>query len=319
MAQAQGANARIIYESESAYGTTPVAGAAIVLPFISETLDQSRGLNQTNIIRASRQPTKPTRGNKDVTGSINMELNPYMGTILKHIMGSVNTTGAGPYTHTIKIGTLPVSLCIEKGFTDIAQYFLYNGCRINKAALEINSDGYVPFSIDIRGKKETVAGAAFDATPTDLGHLPFEGFEATLQEGWGAFAIATKVTMEILNNLDGGNYVIGGAGERRALPAGAAVVQGVITALFEDLTLYNKAVNFTESSLKITLTRGTGVGGAGNESLEIFAPELVYKQKSPPISGPQGVLVEMNYVGFYDNAAEAAALQMVLKNTQVTL
>jgi len=322
MPQAQGANTQIIYDQETTFGSSPGSPDAKLLPFISEGLGQKRPLIRTDIMRANRNLTKPTRGSKDVSGSITMELNPYLGILLKHLLGSVSTTGAGPnYTHTIKVGTLPVSLCIEKGFTDITtpQYFLYNGCRVNRASFEFNPDSYVNTVFDFLAKKETVSGTSLDGTPTDLGHLPFEGAEMTLEEGGASIAYVSKLTMEISNDLDGSNYVIGGGGERRALPAGKCAVTGRLTALFEDVTLYNKAVNATESSLRVILTRGTGAGTAGNESLEIKATELLFEQNAPVISGPKGVLVELPFSAFYDNAAETTQLQMILKNTQATL
>lgn len=321
MPQAQGANAKVIYDQEATYGTTPGAPASKVLPFVSEGLSQGRPLVRTNIIRANRNLTKPTRGNKDVVGTIKSELNPFVGIILKHLLGANVDSGAGPYTHTIKVGALPVSLCVEKQFLDLAtpEYFLYNGCRINKASFEFKGDGYIPIDLDCVAQKETITTSSFHASPTDYGHLPFEGFEATILEGGSSIATISDIKMDISNDLDKSGYVIGGLGQLRALPAGKTTVTGTLTALFEDLTLYNKAVNFTESSLKITLSRGDGLGSAGNESLEIFVPELMYEQKTPPISGPKGVLVEMPFSGFYDNSGEATSIQMILKNTQVTL
>jgi hypothetical protein len=321
MSQAAGANARIMVDVETAFGTTPSSTNGLVLPFISEGISAKRALTRTNIIRLTRDLTKPTRGSKDIGGNINTELNPYMGTLLKHLLGAC-TSGAGPpYTHTIKVGALPVSLCLEKAFLDLAipEYFLYNGVRINKGSFEINSDGYVGFNLDFLGKKRTIGTSSFDATPTDLGHVPFESFEASIKEGGGAIATVTKIAFDVSNDLDGGNYVIGGLGERRAIPEGKCAVAGILTALFEEVVLYGKAVAFTESSIEITLSRGTGAGGAGNESLVITIPEVVYEEKDPIISGPKGIVVEMPFTAFYDNASEATSLQMVLKNTVATL
>ena len=319
MAQAEGSNSQIIYDVEATFGTTPVAPDAKSLPFLSETFGEKRPLLRSNVMRGNRNLTKPVRGNRDPSGAINLELNPFMGIFLKHLLGTV-TTGAGPpYTHTIKVAALPVSLCIEKGFTDIAQYFLYNGCRINKGSFEFNPDGFVAFNVDIIAQKETVSGSPFDATATDLGHLPFEGFEATIEEGGASIAYVSKLSFDVSNDLDGSNYVIAGAGLRRTLPAGKCSVTGTLTALFESITLYNKAVNFTESSIKAILSRGTGAGSAGNESLEIFIPEVVYERKAPAISGPKGVLVDMPFTAFYDNSAEVSSIQMILKNTQATI
>jgi hypothetical protein len=321
MPQATGANAKIIYDVESTYGSTPGAPASIVLPFVSENLTQKRALFRTNVMRGNRNQVVPKRGNKDVGGSITTELNPYMGKPLKHLLGANVTTGAGPYTHTMKIGALPVSLCFEKQYLDLGtpQYALFNGCRIGRGSFSFGNEGVIPLTLDIIGKKETLSGSSFHGSPTDLGHNPFDMFEATILEGGSSIAIVSSVSLDISNDLDGGMYVIGGAGERRALPEGVTAITGTLTALFEDATLYTKAVNNTESSLKITLSRGNGLGSAGNESLEILVPELVYEQNSPQIAGPRGIVVELPFSAYYDNAAETTSLQMILKNTQATL
>ncbi len=320
MAQARGSATQMIYDQEATFGVTPASPDAKTLYFISEGLSAKRGINKSNVIRGNRNAVKPTRGNKDAGGNINTELSPYMGTILKHLLGSVATTGAGANkTHTIKVGSLPVGLCLEKGFTDISQFLLYNGCRINKASLEFNSEGVIPFNLDFLAKKRTASGSSFDTTPVDLGHVAWDMMEATIEEGGSSIAIITKTTMDIENDLDGGSYVIGGQGERVSIPEGSLLVSGVVTAFFQDLTLLNKAINFTESSLRIILTRGTGDGTAGNEYFEVKVPELIYEEKDPIVTGPKGVLVELPYAAYYDNSSEASSIQMVLKNTQATL
>jgi hypothetical protein len=321
MPQATGTNAKVIYDVETTFGVTPATPASVVLPIVSEAMAEKRNLIKTNVIRGNRNQTMPKRGNKDVGGSITTELNPFMGKLFKHLLGSNTTTGTGPYVHTMKVGALPTSLCIEKQFSDLAtpQYFLYNGCRINKASFDFGTEGVIPLVFDFIGKKETMSTASFHASPVDYGHIPFDMFEASIQEGGAAIASVSHIKLDIENQLDNGIYVIGGNGERRAIPEGSTLVSGTVTALFEDVALLNKAINYTESSLQVTLSRGNGLGSAGNESLDILLPEIIYGKASPLVSGPKGVLVELPISAFYDNASQATSIQMVLKNTQASL
>jgi hypothetical protein len=319
--QAAGANARYGYQAETSFAVPPVTPDLTSLYVLEgESLSEKRNLFKSNVIRSNRNPTRPKRGNREVSGSIPTELSPFQGTLLKNIFGSNTTTGAGSNkTHTMKIGALPVGLTIEKGFSDINQFFLYNGCRINKASFEFGTEGIVPMTLDFIGAKSTVSGASFDATLTDLGHDPWDMFECTIQEGGLAIAFVSNVKIDIENELDGGSYVIGGAGVRRAIPEGATLVSGVVTALFEDATLLNKAINYTERALKLTFSRGDGLGTAGNESLELWLPELVYERKDPLISKKGGILIELPFAAYYDNDAAATAAQCLLKNTQATI
>jgi hypothetical protein len=301
-------------------GIVGLSGEALILPFISEGLKVSKNLISSNVIRSSRQPQRPSRGNKEVAGDIQIEYNPYMQRILKHALGSYSVAGAGaPYTHTFTIGTLPTALIIEKGFTDIAQYFRYNGCRINSLSMDIKPEGAITGSIGIMGAKETIDTLPYDSDPVDYGHIQFEGFDITITEGVTALGTATAINFTLENNLDGSVFVLDGTGERYSMPSGKAKVTGKLTALFEDTTLYNKGVNNTETALVITLTKGTGAGTAGNEKLTIHMDEMIFKQDSPVISGPTGVVLDLSFEAYYDNGAGVSALWMELLNAEADL
>lgn len=321
MSQAIGARGQLVIQEEATYKTDPATPDVKKVHFISESLKLSRSLIDSNTITGSREASKPTLGNKDVSGDIKLELQAYMALLLKAAFGSVTTTGTGPYTHTFKIGASLPSLLIEKGFTDIGQYFKYNGCKVNKFGLSVTAEGFQEVSIDIIGAKETTSSSPFDSTPLDLGKQSFDGFLiSTIEEGGAAIANVVGVDgLTLENNLDGSVYVIGSAGERSSLPEGKVKVSGTLKALFQNLTLYNKAVNSTESSLKVIYRFGTGAGSAGNESLELFVPELIYSPNAPIISGPQGVYVELPFTAYYDNSATATTFQAILKNTQATI
>lgn len=299
-------------------GIVAMNADAQIIPFKSESLRLSRNLNSSQVIRNTRNPNKPSRGNTSVAGDISTELSPYMTTLFKHLLGSVTTTGASPYTHVFKVGSLPVGLSIEKQFTDIAQYILYDGCRVGSFKTTVNAEGIIECSFGFMGAKENTATTVtgLDGNPTDHGHNPFDAFEATIEEGGSSIATVSMFDLNFEQNLDGNNYVIGGGGERRSLPAGIVKVSGNIKALFETMALYTKAINHTETSLKVTLTKGDGLGSAGNESLEIHLEELLYAPNAPVISGPQGVLVELPFEAYYDNGSNASALQITIKNTQ---
>lgn len=294
-----------------------------IVPFISESLKLSRSLERSNVIRDDRQPQAPTRGNVEVGGDITTELNPHMTTLLKHLMGAVETTDltGGKYSHAFTIDDLPAGLSIEKQFTDILQYIIFNGMKVNSLKISCKAAGKIDTSLGLMGAKENTATtlSGLDSDPTDWGHTPFDAFEAAIEEGGSSIATVLDVEFELANDMDGSIFCIGGGGERGALPAGIAAVSGKITAMFENLTLYNKAVNHTESSLKLTLTKGTGDGSAGNELIEFHFEELIYKPDTPVISGPKGVLVEMPFECYFGSGSNGSALKITVKNTQASV
>lgn len=321
MPQARGSAARIQIQQETTFKQTPTPADGKLLYFKSESLRSTRNLITSETIRGNRNPVKPVLGNMAVEGDIVMELSAYMGIIFKATLGTVNTTGNNPYTHVFTIANTLPSFTIEKGFTDLGIYHLYNGCKVNSLRLNVVPEGFQEVTVTFMGAKETVNSTSFDSTPTDLGFVPFDGFSiATIEEGGSSIAYVTAIDgLTITNNLDGNSYVIGGQGERRYLPEGIVAVSGTLRALFESGALYQKALNSTETSLRIVYRFGTGDGSAGNESLEIFIPELIYQPQAPVISGGGGIVVELPFQAYYDNAAGASAIRITLKNTTATI
>jgi hypothetical protein len=317
-----GSNTQMLYQAEAAFGVTNPTPDAIVMPIVSEGLDAKRNLIRSNVIRAGRNPQKPKQGKLSLGGSISTELNPFMGVLLHHAIGTVVTTGAGTNkTHVIKIGALPPSLSFEKGFLDLTtpEFFLMNGLRTNKMGFEIGPEGPLPVSMDYIGRSVTPGITSFDSTPTDFGHLGWDMSEVALLEGGSALSIGAKVAFDINNDCDGDMYVIGGNGLRHSIPEGASLVEGVLTALFENMSIVNKAINFTTSSISAALTRGTGDGSAGNEYIEFLMQELIYGMALPLVKGPKGVIVEIPFSAFWNSGAAGSALQVTLKNTQATI
>ncbi|MFU8883103.1 MAG: phage tail tube protein [Rhodobacterales bacterium] len=320
--QARGAKAQILIQQETAYKTLPTTPAAQRVNFISCDLRATREQEQSQTLRGDRNPSRAIRGNTDVAGNLVTELQAYNALLWKAILGSVTTSGeAAPYTHVFKIGDTLPSLMIEKGFADIGQYFRYLGCKVASMSFSVTPSGFQNQSISFVGAKEAVATGVFDANPANLGKQSFDGFAiATIQEGGVDIANVVGIdNLTINNDLDTEQYSVGGAGERDDLPEGLVTVSGTLRARFTSMALYTKAINDTESSLLIKYQLGTGVGTAGNESLEIVIPELTYAPSSPAVDGPRGVLVELPFVAYFEDGTGSSALQVTLKNTQATV
>ena len=312
MTWAKGSKAQLIFDEETTYKSDPATINGRVIPFVRESIASKRNLIESVSITADRNRKSPSKGNLDISGEIEVELSDTaFSWLLKHLLGSVTTTGtADPYTHTLKVGALPVGLVIEKGFTDIGQYFKFNGCRIAGATFNIPTEGICTATFRIAGAKETVSTTPYDSTPTSYSHVPFTSAMVTPLEGGAAINNLKEVTISIDNDLDTDGYTLGSGGERRELPEGFAIVTGELVYLFEDVTLYNKALNLTESSLKITMDRGVTPA----RSIEILLPEIVYEPNAPVIESPKGIIVRQPFRAYYDNAPEGTSFQIVIKN-----
>jgi hypothetical protein len=314
MTQIQGSSVRIIYATENNFNVKSPNTDYQVLPFVSEGLRLNRNLISSRTIRSSRNPQAPVRGNVDVSGDISFELAPQHGRILRHALGALNSGVGGTYEFTI--GTLPEGMTIEKQFLGVGggyEYFQYTGCKINSLKMAFKAEGMIECSASIMGANEVLSATPADASPSDMGHDPFDGFQATITDINGAtIGNVTEIDFSVENNLDGSSYIIDGTGKRKSLPAGTAKVTGNLKCLFEDVTLYNRAINHTESSIKIVLQRGTGAGTDGNEKLTIEIAEVLFHPQAPVVGGPQGVLVELPFEAYYDDNASASAIKMTL-------
>lgn len=227
------------------------------------------------------------------------------------------TKAATTYKHTIQFGGKLPSLLIEKGFTDIAQYFKYNGCVCGKMSLACKPEGFQELAFEFAGQMEEIDTTSFDASATDLGKVSFTGFQAAIEEGEAEIANVKTVSMEVENSLDTDQYVIGGQGLRSGLPEGRCKITGAVEALFENTALYAKALAFTTSSLEIEFTTGTGAGSEGNEKMTISVPHLKYGREAPAISGEAGVLVKLPFESFY--TAGSSMCTITLLNTQLSI
>ncbi len=315
MGQQKGANVKIQIDTETTFKATPGSPDGLYLPFVSESVRSSQNLNDSRTIRSSRNPSMPSAGKIDVAGDVSFEWSWVYGRILKHIFGGAATTGAGPYTHTFTIGALPAGMVIEKYFPDITatnKYQVFNGCKINQFRLSCGTEGMIDASISVMGAKETAAAASIDATPRDLGHYAFDAFKAVINEGGSALGYATKLDLVFENNLDPNAFVIDGTGQRYSLSEGQSKVSGTLTAIFESMTLYDLAVAGTERALSIEFSRGTGAGTVGNEKCTFLIDELRYRRQGPIVQGPTGLLVELPFVGYYGDDADASALRCVV-------
>jgi hypothetical protein len=198
---------------------------------------------------------------------------------------------------------------MENAYTDLgtAKYNLFKGCKVSSFALTVGGDGELVATLGILGKVDSMEAASMDSSPTSITLARLNNFQAALTEGGSTIANATELTINLNFPMDT-IYVIGGSGQIGSLPEGKVEVSGNIKTLFEDTSLIDKAIALTESSLKLTIT------GSASSVFELEIQELYYERNSPDIPGPQGMLVDLNFQGFYANGSEASGIVARLTN-----
>lgn len=310
MAEQKGSTVEIIIGEESAFDTAPAAG--FLVPVNTFGLRANRPKNTPDTLTGTRNPAAPYDGNLAVSGSIVVPIDsaamPYW---LQFMFGDSTPTGSDPYVHEFKIGSSMPSFAIEAGYTDLAtdKFDQFTGCKVASFGIEVGGDGELVGNLEVAGAGESLENSSFDGSPTTVTLARLKNFQAAMTEGGGALAIATALSINIDFGLDLDKYVIGGAGALGRIPEGNVAVSGNIKTLFEDTALLDKAVAGTESSVKLTVT------GSASSVFELEIQELEYERNSPDIQGPTGLLVDLNFQGFYANGAEASAIVARVTNS----
>lgn len=197
-------------------------------------------------------------------------------------------------TDLLKVGTTQKSMFIERRFADISKFLLYNGCVANTLSLSMTPGQIVTGSVGLVGSKLTTSSSEVATPAAATTDDAFSGFEGVLLEGGTEIAIVTSVSLNLTNGVEA-NFVIG-TDETPQLSTGRSNLTGTLTAFFEDLTLLDKFINETESSLRITLT------DPAFKLLQINAPRIKYNGGDVPVSGEQSLQIDMPFQALLSTA-----------------
>ncbi len=309
----RGATAPIHIDFEAAFGVTNTSKSPVLLPYNSCDLAGSQELVTPETITGTRNPVPPFAGKIDVAGNLVVPLDcTIFGHLLRWMFGAPSSSGTTNYTHIYKVGLTQPSCTVERIFTDLTRYALYNGVMVKSATIEIQATGELTCRLALLGASRADSGTATLTTPATPTLARLQGRQVAIYEGaaqsFSALPYGTKLTINIDFGLDGETYVIAGGGQRRYMAPGIVSVSGTLSGLFEDAALLTKATDLTETGLKATIAIGA------NNALEIVIPELHFEEKTPAVTGNKGVLLELNYKAFVADDSDATPIKVTLKN-----
>ena len=311
MPQGQGSSVSLRIGKEVSYGTT--GATSYEVPF-SPTLDfkETQALNDSSVIRGTRNMDRSFLGFKAVDGSLSIPLDTKSAP--KFLEGFFNAPTSvdnldGSYTHTFKVNDTAIpSYFLEVAHIDLGLYYLHNGIKMNSFDVSFGGDGELLMNINAMGQK-TTKGIAQALVPTALvNNVKFEQFQAVIT---GATSVK-DLSLNYTNNLDGSQYTIGDGGTRGDIPLGMAGVTGSFTALYEDDTLLAAARNNVDQALNITLTNGVSI-------LAFDMLEVVLEPTGVTVDSPQGLTQTFNYTAFWRAGADSSALTVKLTNDSATV
>lgn len=309
MTQQRGANVDVVIGFETTFGTAALIGLQMSVNSID--IKPAQTINTAQTLQGNRNPVQPFRGNKDVNGTIVLPVDSAAFWYwFKAMFDDPVTTGTGPYVHEYKVPTTQPSITIEEQFEDLAtpQYFQYLGCKVSSFSIDVGGDGELVATIGIVGSNYAIdTSTCFTTSITAVAIDRVSNFQAALTEGGSSLSNGTNLSISLDMGLDLDTFVIGGSGIRGEMAEGIVGVAGSLTTLFEDIVLLNKAINSTESSLKLTITDGTYI-------FELEIQELEYAVTAPSVDGPQGLKAALSFQGFYANGSETSAIVARLTN-----
>lgn len=298
---------------ETAYGTPP-SQPAVLLPYSSASF--SWAFDQ--VVDSARRgiPVKDFhayRGAGRVEGSLEFPVYPEeIGYFLLAILGSVETSGTGPYTHTFSLNTTsnPPSLAIwdRTGVKD----YIYKGLLVNEVTFSWNAaEGFLNASVSMLGKApEGVTSVTF---PDDATSQPFLGWMADLTIGTtqhyeriseGEIRLAREVAL---------HYGCDGSPSPSEAFMDVLEVSGRFTTKLESETDLNRYLQSVKEQVELVFTYGSG---QNLKSLKFTMPRVDFGDEALELDrGGTYVTFVYGFRALYDQTT-STVIEIELKNSK---
>lgn len=201
----------------------------------------------------------------------------------------------------IKNDTTQSSFVIEKEYTDLTSplvFARYTGCMVDTFTFTVPSDNIVTGSFGILGKIEASAIVTLPtlvtkiAAPANEVMAGIEDITAVMEPNSADSGFAsTQFSITLANNLRQ-RLQIGTLGPI-SVGSGTVDVTGTLQAYFDSVTIIDKHLNFTDSSLAIQFADSTGKGYV------IDLPRVNYDSANRVASGQNtDILADMTFSAF---------------------
>lgn len=297
MAFAQGSRSRLSYIAEATFGTTPATGNFNTLPFTSHSLNMTKERVAGTDIQADRMSRVDRHGNRQVAGDIVADLRA--GDFDDLLKAAMLAGGADWTADVIKVGTTPTYFSIEDFADDIDQARMFSGCSVNTLSVSLAPNAMVTGTFGIVGKDMTITTTTTGRTQTAIDDAsPFDSYSGDLEIGGSVAAIVTAMDFTLTNSF-APTFVVGDD-STPALEVGDAVVEGTISAYFQDADLINRFILETETSLKVTV----GDNASTPNTMEFFFPRCKINSADVGVDGPTSRVISLSFVALRDDTTE---------------
>ena len=221
---------------------------------------------------------------------------------LETVPNAIASTEAGVKNVTltlqpsVKGGTNKRSFTFQREFGDIDKYARFTGCMVNTLALSLKPNAIVTGTLGIVGKTATYAGTTLDASPTaSQTDSPLDAFTGALYENDVSIGLITGIDLTLDNGANP-NFVVGSPFASN-VTLGRSNLTGTVTAYFQDMTMLNKFINETASSIEVYL----GAGTYGSNSYRVYIPRLKYGSADNTVNDEGPIEMRMDFQALLDS------------------
>lgn len=291
---------------ETTYGTA-VTSFDVYMEALSESVQKEIAFERIQTIRTEstrkiEELNTAIRGDVEVVGNYQDLAHAFYA-----LLGSVDTTGAGPYTHTTPastgIATRP-SWTVEISRDTTAQTWRYAGCILTGISVSVAVDQVMRGTLSFIGKSEatglisTATYAALDVV------LPKE---CTMNFS-GSSVDAISFNLSAAYPVDE-PYTLGSTSFAKTPESNDVLaVTGDVTVLFDDMTEYNFFDGSTDVDLQLSATNGT-------EKFIVNLDKARLTQATPHLEGRARLQATYAFETYFNTTA-TENMQVVVVNDQ---
>ena len=269
-----------------------------------EDIETIRGYSTREVVKLS----------EIVSGDVEILANyDGIGILYKHLLGSVDTAGTDPYTHTFPASSgIPSVDRIGLGLTGEvrkgdALVFTYAGMKITGLTHTFGTDASSKMTVSMSGKSETTGSSATTASYETL--LPMKPSTVTVSMDGSALS-ALSCTLTVENPLDEpftlGTTTLDTEPDR----SGVLKVSASIEVLFDDFTEYDKFKSESDVDVQLVADNTT-------ESLTYNLDKCRIRSFAVPLQGRDRLRGTIEVEAFYNTDA-TENIQVVLVNHNST-
>ena len=314
MARAVGANLKLLFKEESAYGTNPGGTDFLQIPCFTFELGAQQALNTDFMLSAglARDSGDPYLDTLTVEGNTRVPLDLVnTGHWLNLLMNAPTTTGSTDYTHVFKSGgtSLP-SWTMEKGFPDVPSFGLLTGVMANTFEMTVDPTGPAEWTLGLLGRDETNSGTSVDASPTLATITRFQKPTATISREGTPLGNITAGTIRYSNGLEAVR-TIRSDNKLEGVDLSIGTGGGSITSRFASTTLIDDAIANADLEIAYKLTI------SATKSIEFIYHRCFLSRPRIGIQGPGGIELQSEFQAAYD-ATAGCMLTVTLKNQTAT-